>query len=127
MADFTNSIQARDSKFVERYATVDTAYTTTGTKTITVSTGSNAGLRSGYIHIRTKSVNASSTNIFQVSATDGSSTVEVMPATTITAAGLASDIVKEFHSDLALTSFVLTITLAGNGNETVDMEVVGAR
>lgn len=127
MADFVNSVQNRDVKFVDRYKTVDTAYTSTGTKTITVSTGSDPGLRAGYFRIRTKSVNASSTNIFEVQATDGTTTVEVLPATTITAAGLASDIVEDFHLDISATTFTLTITLAGNGNETVDFEVAGCK
>lgn len=126
MADFTNSLSTRDSKFCERYKSVDNAYTATGTKTITISQISG-GFRSGYVRVRTKSVNASSTNIFNVSGTDGSSTIEILPSTTVTAAGVASDITQDFHTDVACTTFTLTVTLAGNGNETVDFEVVGAR
>src|SRR5262249_920517 len=124
MADFTNPSTARDVKFVERYKSVDNAFTTTGTKTITVSPSGAPRLRAGYVRYRTKSVHARSSNQFEIQATDGPTTVEVLPTTAATAAGLASDVIDDFQLDISATSFTLPITLTGNGNETVDFEVV---
>lgn len=127
MADFLNPVSQRDVHFVERYKSIDNAYTTTGSKVITVTTAGNAGLRAGFVRLRTKSVNASSINTFNISGNDGTTTVECLPTTVASAAGVLSDITVPFQFDIAATSFTLTVTLTGNGNETVDFEVAGCR
>jgi hypothetical protein len=125
MADFTNSISTRDSRLCERYKSVDNSYTTTGTKSITITP--TYALKSGFLRFRTKSVNAAATNTFNLKASDGSATVEILPTTTITAAGVASDVTVPFHLDISATSFTLTVVNTNNGNFTADFEVAGSR
>lgn len=125
MADFTHPVSHRDPRFIERFSSVDNAYTTTGTKTITITP--TAGLRSGFLRVKTKSVNASSVQQFRLKCTDGSSPTVIQPLQTATAAGEVVDLLRPFHLDIAATSFTLEAVVTGDGNLTIDFELAGCR
>jgi hypothetical protein len=66
----------------------------------------------GKYHIRSNTVNASTTTSITVTATDGTTTVLI--GTVTAAAGIALDETREFNTDLSLTSLSFNITLGGS-------------
>jgi hypothetical protein len=125
VADFANLISTRDPKLVSRYKSVDNAYTTTGTKTITIDC--EGKIRSGFLRIRTKSVNGSSLCQFKAKADDDSTTQVILPQTNTTAAGEAVDFVIPLHSDLDIQDVTVEMLVTADGNITLDAEVAGSR
>lgn len=77
----------------------------------------------GKVRIRTNTVNASTTTAITITATDGSSVLQIgqIPAT---AAGVAIDETIEFTTDLSITSVSIAVTLGGSTyTASVDWEV----
>jgi hypothetical protein len=80
----------------------------------------------GWVRVKTSSVNAATTSlIFTVKGTDGTTTVFLISQANLipsAAANQAVDVILPFMSDLNLTSITVTITTATN-TATVDVEV----
>ena len=77
----------------------------------------------GKVRVRTNTVNASTTTAITITATDGTTTVQIgqIPAT---AAGVAIDYTTDFKTDLAITSISIAVTLGGaTYTASVDWEV----
>jgi hypothetical protein len=87
--------------------------------------GTNSTLSSGYFRVKTVSIVAGGTVQLGVcTATDGSTTVALIPQQTALAANTFIDMVVPFRTDLNLTSITITV-IAGTQNSVHDVEVVG--
>lgn len=82
-------------------------------------------IRCGRIRIKTVSIVAGGTvQIGACTATDGTTTVAIVPQQTVLAANTLIDFTAEFCTDLNLTSAALVV-IAGTQNSVHDFEVAG--
>ena len=96
-----------------------------GTGTITFNAFPGPGfLRWALIRVKSTAVNAATTLTWKATATDGSTTQQLIPPTATTAAGTQIDNNYFGYSDLNLTSIVVAVT-GGVNTATVDIEIAG--
>jgi hypothetical protein len=77
----------------------------------------------GKVRIRTNTVNANTTTAITITATDGTTTLQIGQIGA-TAAGAAIDYTTDFRTDLAITSVSIAVTLGGSTfTASVDWEV----
>lgn len=98
------------------------ALTATATKTISLS----QTVSRGYVHIRQSAANAACTLQLQVTATDGTNTETIFNDSAARPAGVLSNVLIPFISDLAYNSFSVVATIGGTSpTTTIDFEVAG--
>lgn len=81
-------------------------------------------VRWGIIRVKTTSVNAATTITWKVTATDGTTTQQLVNPTPVTAAGTNVDNNYFIYTDLNLTSITVAIT-SGVNTATYDVEFAG--
>lgn len=125
MASFVKSAETISPGFGAASVTgnsLGNALTATATKTITLAQNISRGL----VHIRQSAANAACTLQLQVTATDGTNTETIFNDSAARPAGVLSNVLIPFLSDLSYNSISVVATIGGTSpTTTLDIEVAG--